>query len=205
MLLSLFSHSALWFCLPFYLYLVASALSSIFLIFLHTWQGCGPFPRGLTDALTLDQPPMPRQKGPSVCVQLSNEPVLPASPCHHHPPFLGTHGRCGRAGWALTHRIPLGGGRAASPAWGCEKHLPRLEFQHRVCPAESGFRTRQLLSPLCGELQQIMKMRWLLRRVLLGLEPSLGTWHERLLLPHPALYAIKNFFPQCLWGINNLY
>jgi len=27
-----------------------------------------------------------------------------------------------------------------------------------------------------------------------GLEPSLGTWGERLLLPSPALQAIKNFF-----------
>lgn len=38
--------------------------------------------------------------------------------------------------------------------WGCENHLPRLELQHHVCPTVSGFRTKQLPSPLCGELQQ---------------------------------------------------
>lgn len=40
---------------------------------------------------------------------------------------------------------------------------------------------------------------------MLGLEPRLGTGCKKLLLPCPALYAIKNFFPQCLQGHNNFY
>lgn len=146
-----------------------------------------------------------RQKDPSA--QVGNVPVLPVSPCHHYPSFLGRHGRCQRAGWALTTGSHWG--RAASPALGPWEPSARAGASAPCLPCSEWFQDQAASfsslwwAPTSNRQWRRCDDCW--GGCCWGWSPAWGHGVRDPRSYAMLSHAIKKFFPQYFQGINNFY